>query len=400
MAAIPPNMMTASPQQILNQFQFPSRSGLGLPPAAPAQPASALFPTTIDPVTQGLLGAAAAFGQAAQPSLVPQPLGAMLAPALSAGLGGYQAGVKQQQAQQLANLKRTQALQKAQVRSQLSPNAQALYDLGVLPEVLKEQFKYRNTSTLISPARAKSLNLPTNTGQVYQINAEGRISQVGGGGTTVNVGGEKANALFIDPIKDAREAAARARNTSGLVTTMTDLLDRGVQTGFGAEMLMEINRIGQIFDPNYKASKVAGAEAFVGLSNQVILPLVKMLGVNPTDKDLTFIVKGSPTLSKSPRGNRLLLKVLDVANRRTIRYAELMDDWAAENAEKISSGELTPFAASIAQSRHMREVMKTDPLFNQTTKELRAEFDAIVGGGSGAGSSARNATRQRFGGGG
>jgi hypothetical protein len=91
---------------------------------------------------------------------------------------------------------------------------------------------------------------------------------------------------------------------------MQSLLDQGVKTGFGQEFMLQFQRAGQAFNPDYKVKEIAGQEAFLGAANQIILPQVKMLGVNPTDKDLDFIVKGSPSLEKSVAGNQLMLSAL------------------------------------------------------------------------------------------
>ena len=76
-----------------------------------------------------------------------------------------------------------------------------------------------------------------------------------------------------------------AGNTLGTVQGMKALIDEGTRTGFGTETMVQLARAGQAFDPNFKVSGVAGAEAFQAFSNSVILPEVKKLGVNPTDTD-------------------------------------------------------------------------------------------------------------------
>ena len=124
--------------------------------------------------------------------------------------------------------------------------------------------------------------------------------------------------LAADDYSKKREEAADAQSVLTNVDTLENLLNQGVDTGFGANVSLGLQKIGQtIIGPNYKVPEIAGREAFQGASTQLILPLVKQLGVNPTDKDLDFVRTGSAELGKSEAGNRLMLSALRLsANRR------------------------------------------------------------------------------------
>lgn len=124
--------------------------------------------------------------------------------------------------------------------------------------------------------------------------------------------------LAADDYKQSRIKAADASAVLTNVDTLENLLNQGVNTGFGANLGLGLQRIGQsIIGEDYKVPEIAGREAFQAASTQLILPLVKQLGVNPTDKDLDFVRTGSAELGKSEAGNRLMLSALRLsANRR------------------------------------------------------------------------------------
>ena len=113
--------------------------------------------------------------------------------------------------------------------------------------------------------------------------------------------------LAADDYKQSRIKADDARAVLTNVDTLENLLNQGVNTGFGANLGLGLQRIGQsIIGEDYKVPEIAGREAFQAASTQLILPLVKQLGVNPTDKDLDFVRTGSAELGKSEAGNKLM----------------------------------------------------------------------------------------------
>jgi len=141
-------------------------------------------------------------------------------------------------------------------------------------------------------------------------------------GQTINVGNQGFNEIKTKAYAENRELANSAQNSNVSLDTLKNLLDQGVQTGFGQEALTNVQRLGQqIMGDDYRALEIAGQEAFISLSTQMILPEVKKLGVNPTDKDLEFVVKGTPSLSKSIEGNRLMIEALKLSNARRVDEA-------------------------------------------------------------------------------
>ena len=173
----------------------------------------------------------------------------------------------------------------------------------------------------------------------------------------------------------------KARSALPNVRTMSMLLDEGVQTGFGQETINKLNQAAQLFNPNYKAKEVAGQENFIALSNEIILPQVKQLGVNPTDADLDFIVKGSPTLSKSVEGNKLLLRALDIKLQRDAFLQEFVTNWQGQNVSLI---EQSPIRANTELRKQILELTKTHPLWTEASAQLRQQYQQITSGSAGS----------------
>jgi hypothetical protein len=173
----------------------------------------------------------------------------------------------------------------------------------------------------------------------------------------------------------------KARNAIPNIRTMSALLDEGVRTGFGQETINRLNQAAQLFNPNYKAKQTAGQENFIALSNEIILPQVKQLGVNPTDADLNFIVKGSPTLSKSVEGNKLLLRALDIKLQRDAFLQEFVTNWQGQNVSLI---EQSPIRANTELRKQILELTKTHPLWTEASAQLRQQYQQITSGSAGS----------------
>ncbi len=175
-------------------------------------------------------------------------------------------------------------------------------------------------------------------------------------------------------------AARTARTTNADISQMQDLLNSGVDTGFGSEFVLGVRRAAQFFgfddDEGIMGAQVAGAEAYIGLSNKIILPQVKQLGVNPTDKDLNFIKAGSADLGKSLAGNLLMLEALRFSNDRAIMMADAQTKWETENSDLLDSN---PSRAARLLQQHMFEVENSDE-FLQRRIALRAAKNRILGG--------------------
>lgn len=193
--------------------------------------------------------------------------------------------------------------------------------------------------------------------------------------TNINMTNAPGSKATVDLVTKIGESAATAQQTLGRVDQMLDLLDAGVETGFGEEFLTGLRRVGQLFNPDFSVKDVAGAEAFTANANALIGPLVKQLGSNPTDKDLNFFVTASPTLSKSVEGNRLLLKALKLSQRREIILNEATNEFIRKNPNLDQKG---LFGLTELQN-YLIEVRNTHPVFTDGGQALVAEYTALTG---------------------
>lgn len=185
-----------------------------------------------------------------------------------------------------------------------------------------------------------------------------------------------------------------AGSTLGTVQSMKTLIEEGTKTGFGQDTMLQLGRAAQAFDPNFKVAGIAGAEAFQGLSNSVILPEVKKLGANPTDTDLKFIVQGSANLSKSPQGNLILLDTLELKLKREQDLAKFTNQWLGQNAQTV---EKNPIVASTQFNDAFANYSATSPLYKPQADLLRQRMNQLQTMGAGRTPTPARSTLQRGG---
>ena len=179
---------------------------------------------------------------------------------------------------------------------------------------------------------------------------------------------------LVDLLTGSFATGRTAANTIGTIQNMKNLLDQGVKTGFGQEVMLDLARAGQLFNPDFQVKGLAGKEAFQAYSNSVILPEVKKLGTNPTDTDLKFIVQGSPNLAKTPAGNKLLLDTLELKLLREQDFATFNNNWLATNASIVKTD---PIVAQTRYNTDFANYTKQSPLYNQAVVQLRNQFNSL-----------------------
>jgi hypothetical protein len=179
---------------------------------------------------------------------------------------------------------------------------------------------------------------------------------------------------FTDTVAGNIKAGRSAVSTLGTIQNMQALLDEGVRTGFGQESILALNRAGQLFDPEFKIKGAAGQEAFQSFATGIILPQVKQLGVNPTDADLKFISTGSPGLSKTVEGNKLLLSALDLKLKREVDLARFTNQFLSQNQNVVTNN---PVQAFTMFNDAFDSYTQTSPLYGPAADNLRQRFNAI-----------------------
>lgn len=179
-------------------------------------------------------------------------------------------------------------------------------------------------------------------------------------GVNVSVnGGKQLGAMetalgkkFAEQFTEREQNAIAASGTISDLNQMEELLDTGVQTGFGQGWIDAAKRFGLQAGFDIDEAALAGQEGFAAITNRMILPLVKSLGHNPTDADLRFIVQASPELSKTVEGNRLIIAALRRKAQRDIELSQMQTEFYSNN------GTLSGFASAVAAFE------RDNPLFN------------------------------------
>ena len=183
--------------------------------------------------------------------------------------------------------------------------------------------------------------------------------------------GENLTETITSNIKSGRLASP----ILGAVDSMQILLDEGVKTGFGQETMLQVGKVGQVFNPDFNIKGLAGQEALQSISTNLVLPQVKQLGVNPTDTDLKFINTGSPSLSKTVAGNKLMLSALRLKAERDQDLARFTNTWLSQNSRLTTSN---PTEAFVKFNSDFDTYTQNSPLYAPSASRLREQFNALA----------------------
>jgi hypothetical protein len=204
---------------------------------------------------------------------------------------------------------------------------------------------------------------------------------------------EGFGANLTETITSNIKAGRLARPILGAVDSMQILLDEGVRTGFGQETMLQVGKVGQVFNPDFNVKGLAGQEALQSIATNLVLPQVKQLGVNPTDTDLKFINTGSPSLSKTVAGNKLMLSALRLKGERDQDLSKFTNTWLSQNSRLTTSN---PTEAFVKFNSDFDAYTQSSPLYAPSASRLREQFNALgstTQRGSGR-SNARDATNR------
>jgi hypothetical protein len=179
---------------------------------------------------------------------------------------------------------------------------------------------------------------------------------------------------LTDTITANIKSGSLARPILSAVDSMQVLLDEGVRTGFGQETMMQVGKIGQVFNPEFNVKGLAGQEALQGIATNLVLPQVKQLGVNPTDTDLKFINTGSPSLSKTVAGNKLMLSALKLKAQRDQDLARFTNTWLSQNTRLTTTN---PTQAYVKFNTDFDAYTQSSPLYAPAANTLREQFNAL-----------------------
>jgi len=178
------------------------------------------------------------------------------------------------------------------------------------------------------------------------------------------------NEVKLTAYKDISESANAARVALGNLNIMQSILDdpdfeTGSLVPLRTEMAALMDNFGLL--NNEAQTQLNRATTFKALANNSILPLVKQLGVNPTDRDLMFVQSAAPTLGKTKEGNMLLIKTLTLAQNKKIEYQRLYAQLSAANP------------ALDHPTLELQTLQRVDEMFREEVNALREQAKFIKG---------------------
>ena len=142
------------------------------------------------------------------------------------------------------------------------------------------------------------------------------------------------------------------------------------ESGTGTEFLTYIQSLGYNLGITSESPELE--EVFQALSRAIIIPMVKSLGVNPTDKDFEIIESASAGLGQTRAGNLILLRARQISNQRKVQVSEAYQKFSDENFD-MKAGQPLRFEAKwdIELSKIQKSAEWQGPLLSELNNQAR-----------------------------
>jgi len=188
----------------------------------------------------------------------------------------------------------------------------------------------------INPATGRSIPVTAEGGRQLQPSVKER--------TVVNVGGEEP--AFRKSIEQTRGSKVGARidkietDADAAVGVLANLdviegnLSNVQTTGPLDSAKIFMNNLGTQLGLQLDLSETSSLEQINAASKQLSVPLVKQLGVNPTDRDAKIIEATVAGLGKSKDANKNLIHVLRQVSNKRLVHAKISDQLRDEGRER------------------------------------------------------------------
>ena len=200
---------------------------------------------------------------------------------------------------------------------------------------------------------------------------------IGGSRTVVHTPDlEKIHADIDNTYETAR---ANIRNSLALNQSMdqlVDLMNIGVETGTGQTWIDAAKGFARTWGMSVNEEQLGNQEAFLGLAVQSIIPQIKQLGSQPTDKDVELVFQGAPNLQKTERGNRILIEAARIKLERDKARWDVLSEWVRNpaNAQMI---EKNPRLARYQIDALLLDMEVTNPLFGREGRTLLSRMESL-----------------------
>lgn len=199
-----------------------------------------------------------------------------------------------------------------------------------------------DTFRLMTPEEKKANGLDPS--KPFQIGSDGKVSAIGGEGTTVNVGGERGfdktvgeeyGKRFVG-LQDDEKSARRAINALNIMERSME--DPNFYSGTGSGTVTTLKRAARALGIE-GADGIDSMEAFNAMAKQAALDSMGgSLGTGFSNADRDFVEGQVPTLANTPEGNRLLIDIQKKIAERKVQVAALARDYAKRNEGRIDAG--------------------------------------------------------------
>jgi len=111
----------------------------------------------------------------------------------------------------------------------------------------------------------------------------------------------------------------------GDLQQMERLISKAGETGAGAGALLGLQKIGKRLGINTEG--MSTMEAMQALSNKLALGMKKAGTGVMTDRDFQTFLESVPSIGNTPEGNRMILEWTRDSHKRTMKLAEILDDY-------------------------------------------------------------------------
>jgi hypothetical protein len=272
---------------------------------------------------------------------------------------------KQDQAIKLAAL---QAAQKKEERGLETALAQDKTRFDFAMEVLKAEAKKKNYE-LLSPEEARKLGLPLDRNQVYQRErGTNDISPIGSPTTIIkNMPAQKSDVKYGEGVAElatkkdfeiyesAIEAPKKIENHND---TIRQIQKADVTTGFGAELIKNVNRArAQILNDEKAGKRVSETEKLEAMLGSQVFTMLPALGLGARGMDtpaerqfMVAVLTGDKALNKDT-----LLEMANIRRKLEIRAIERYN-------KLVESGEFDAFFEARKRKKRTVEIPSLVPI--------------------------------------
>lgn len=226
--------------------------------------------------------------------------------------------------------------------------------------LLRDASKVDSWRPLTDPQERAAMGISEDDNGVYQLDQNGQLRGVGGGGVNVSIGGEKAydqalNKSLADTYIGTQTGSAAALKTITTLDAMQAALeDPNFYSGFGAEPALAVKRV--VATLGLDPSAATSMETFNALAKQSALDLMGgSLGAGFSNADRSFVVEQTAGIGATKEGNKTLIDLQRKLAQRQIDIGKLANQYAAQHDGRLDSN----------WGSYLAEWAEANPLFPQ-----------------------------------